>query len=165
MKKFGLFWAFSLLLATAGHAQSSDPFAELERQMEKMMQELRSGYSLHFPPGATDTTFYFKLDTTINGRDGGFFFNFTPPDGQAMEEAFGFEEFMKEFNDFFDRGYDERHRREKSPSDDGELRNGGDNDEPLPEERLRQREEGMQPRSGAPAKPNAQKPKIKTSRI
>ncbi len=168
MKKFGMFWAFSLLLATANHAQTSDPFAEIERQMEKMMQELRSGYSLRFPPGSTDTTFFFKIDTTIDGRDGGFFFDFTPPDGQAMEDAFGFEDLMKEFREFSDQfgsgRYDERHRK-KSPADDGELRKGDENDELLPEERLRREEQGMQPKSGAPAKPNVQKPKIKTSRI
>jgi len=167
MKKIGLFWAFSLLLATANQAQTADPFLELQRQMDKMMQELRSGYSFHFPPGASDTTFFFKLDTTLNGGNGSFFFDFSQPGTSGSDDTFGLDQLMKQFQEFgdqFNQRFDDP-QQEQSPADDGGRRKGDGSDELLPEERLRQQEEGMQPKSGATPKPNVQKPKIKTSRI
>lgn len=169
MKKFGLLLFLCLGMAALGVAQnktqSKDPFAELQRQMEKMMQDLRAGYSIQFPTEA-DTTLFFKWDTTLNNGNGDLFLRFGSPSGKGSDDPFGFNEMIKEFKDFA-QGLNGEHVTpggDQPPADDG-----ANPDEVLPEERLRDAEKGVTPKQGETApkleKAEPKKPKIKTTRI
>lgn len=189
-----LFLVFMAVLLTADHSAAQSGFsdiAEMQKRMlelqRRMMQEFQRnsfGDLFSFPGDQSadstfsffkfDTTFssdgngsYFKFDTTYSDGSAMHFFRFSPfgNDSSGMQSPFSFklEEFFGEPNRRGQRG------RQTLPKDDGNR----EEDELLPEERLRQEEEsqgldqpnGKQPPVRKDEKPAPKKPRIQTTRI
>jgi hypothetical protein len=171
MIKKPLFIVFCLLCASmlSAQNQNSDPFRDIEKEMDKWMQQLRQqGWAFTFPSDQ-DTSFFFKWDTTFQGGNGNsFFFRFNPPSGQQLNDALGWDDMMKELREFSDQFNQDffQPTPPASPSDDGALRNREGQEIPLPEEQLREQEKegNFTPKSGEKATPTS-KSKVKTIRI
>ena len=173
--------AFSLLIfisvcAPAATAQRTDPtFEELHRQMMEMqrqlMEELRQSpfNNLGFATPKGDSTFFFRFDTTFDGGSVSQFFHFSPlhSDSTMRGNFFG-------FDDMFDQFFNQRPPSSQPdngigdfPKDDG-TQNRSEEDL-LPEERLRQQENGTDKPAPKQVKPKAAEPKpdpkVKTIRI
>ncbi len=169
MKKNCILLSFMILIANSlqGQTKTMDPFREMEEQMQQLIQQFQQGMSFSLP-NTTDTTLFFKWDTSYQGGNGnGFLFRMNPPSGQQLNDAFGWDELMKELKEFSDQiqlGYFPENEP-LMPSDDGAMRNKEGESIPLPEEQLREAEKNqeMTPKSAPPAKPK--KPAVKTTRI
>jgi hypothetical protein len=166
-----------LMVGTASAQQDRMPsLAEMQRQMmemqRQMMQQLQN---FDRPNGlkrdtSSSSSYFFRFDTTFSsdGHSGGFQFHFSPFGSDSTDKGMGdFFGFDQMFQDFFDLGEPRRNRpndmENQLPKDDGNL--GRSEDDLLPEERLRQKEQ--QPLDSKPAAP-ADKPtksKIKTIRM
>lgn len=168
---------FSLALCQQATAQNTTPsFKEMERQMMEMqrqlMEQLRNSpfNDPNFAVPKWDTTFFFQFDTTFEGGNMSQFFRFSPfgADSTLRGDFFGF---GRLFDQFFNPGGqfgqpDDSIR--DLPQDDGGLPRN--EDDLLPEERLRQDEETEKSGKKQPAptpKPADPKPdpKVKTIRI
>lgn len=166
MKKWILpviFIFFNLMAAHAQTKPSNDPFEIMQKEIERMMSQMRSGMAFDFGLGM-DTMFYFKLDTTFGG-DNRFLFRMNPPGAPGSD--FDFFEKMDSLSRTWERSL--FGSKEAFPADDG---NTVPDDGLLPEERLRLEEEKesrikskspMDPSKPVPA--DVKKSKIKTSRI
>lgn len=155
----------ALFSANAQQNQDYDPFREMEKEFQKLMNQLHSGYSLDMAPGK-DTTFYFKWDTTLQGNGNGqFFFRFNPPNMGFHNDSVEFHDLFQDL-DAWSKRMDEHFNdgRNQQPADDGVEPNTGN--DVLPEERLRKQDE-MQEKGGQKGgeKPAPAKPKIKTIKI
>ncbi len=158
-------------------AQRNDPtFEELHRQMmemqRQMMEELRQSpfNNLGFATPKGDSTFFFRFDTTFDGGSISQFFHFSPlhSDSTMRGNFFGFDDM---FDQFF--------HQQRPPSDqpdygigDFPKDDGAENkseDDLLPEERLRQQENGKEQPAPKQARPKSAEPrpdpKVKTIRI
>lgn len=161
MKKWFFSCFFLLTFVFSATAQSSDPFEEMERAFQKMMDQMRTGMS--FGPGQ-DTTIYFRWDSLQHNGNGGFFFRFNPQAlGVRPGAEFDFYEEMDSLSRQLDRAmFGQRHQL---PADDGA--NPKTEDGLLPEERLRLEDEKT-PKANAPKKGERADPKtskLKTTRI
>lgn len=171
---------FAICHSAAAQNKQQQPFFEdFERQMLEMQQRLMDQFrnspfnDRGFANPQRDTTFQFRFDTTFEGGSMSQFFRISPfgLDTLSRGDFSDFDRIFEQFEQFFNfdgqqtpPDYDIR----DFPEDDGA--NPAEDDDMLPEERLRQQEEQprTQPdRKGQPAKPTAPKPdpKIKTIRI
>jgi hypothetical protein len=169
MKKSGIIFGLAMFIALTGMAQTSDPFEEMQRQMQQMIQQLRSGQGFSMPKGG-DSTFFFHIDTSFNNGNGNFFYRFGPAPGNGSmgDGTDMLDQMMRSFRNFsmpFDNGQWQQ-RGDQPPADDGGLRKEGDL---LPEEKLRKEEsDGQAPNeqpAAPPVKKDPPKQKIKTIRI
>lgn len=170
----GLLFFFTLTVGQKAIAQTQPPsFREMERQLlemqQQMMEQLRNSpfNDPNFAMPQWDTTFFYRLDTTFEGGNMSQFFRFSPfgSDSTSQDDFWGF---GRMFDQFFNPGGD----IEKPdygigdfPKDDGGKPQN--DEELLPEERLRQQEETEQ-KPPAPAPKSADPkpdPKVKTIRI
>lgn len=158
-----------MFLAMNCIAQSTDPFEDFQRQMQQMIQQLRSAKGFSMPKGG-DSTFFFHVDTSFNNGNGSFFYQFGPStgDGATGGNADILDQMMRSFRSFgmpFDNSQLQQHG-DQPPADDGNIRK---DDDLLPEEKLRDAESGEQAPKEQPAAPPAKKDppkqKIKTVRI
>jgi len=161
MKKWFFSCFFLLMFVFSAAAQSSDPFEEMERAFQKMIDQMRAGMA--FGPGQ-DTTIYFKWDTLRNDGNGSFFFRLNPQTlGMRPGAEFDFYEEMDSLSRQLDRAmFGQKH---PLPADDGA--NPNTEDGLLPEERLRLEDEKT-PKATVPKKGPTVDPKtskIKTTRI
>lgn len=161
MKKWFFSCFFLLIFVFSAAAQSSDPFEEMERAFQKIMDQMRAGMA--FGPGQ-DTTVYFKWDTLQHNGNGSFFFRFNPQTlGMRPGAEFDFFTEMDSFSRELDRAM--FGQRQLMPADDGAQPNMDDG--LLPEERLRLEDEktpkAMVPKKTPPVDPKTSK--IKTTRI
>lgn len=147
-----------------------DLFDQMHRQMLRGMQidttiTLSPGKQEFFQMGPDSSSyFYFKIDTSFSG-------------GQAMPDIFGTSPFGQNFDPFggsdgfgdFDRMFQQMEEMQRRmwgappsnvPQQEPEISEDG----LLPEERIRQREEGA-PNQPAPKPAAPVKPKVKTIRI
>lgn len=169
---------FSLAPCHQAVAQNTPPsFREMERQMLEMQQRLMEQFrnspfnDPNFAMPQWDTTFFFRFDTTIEGGNMSHFFHFSPfgADSTRQKGFFGFDNFFNQFFNLNPQFGQPDYGIRDFPKDDGNVPQ--DDDELLPEERLRQQEEqGENPENRKPApksksvepKPD---PKVKTIRI
>ena len=164
----------SLALCQQATAQNTTPsFKEMERQMMEMqrqlMEQLRNSpfNDPNFAVPKWDTTFFFQFDTTFEGGNMSQFFRCSPfgADSTLRSDFFGF---GRLFDQFFNPGGQPGYGIRDLPQDDGgQPRN---DDDLLPEERLRQEEETEKSGKKQPAptpKPAEPKPdpKVKIIRI
>jgi len=166
-----------LLVGTASAQQDRMPsLAEIQRQMMEMQRQMMQQFqNLDRPNGlrrdTSSSSYFFRFDTTFSsdGTNGGFQFHFSPFGSDSAATGLGdFWGFDQLFQDFFD--FAEPHRNgpndmeNQLPRDDGNSRRS--DDELLPEERLRQKEQSLDSKPADPAvKGKETKPKIKTIRI
>lgn len=153
-----LFIALLGAIAPDAQAQTMPSFEDMQRQMldmqERLMQELRSN-PLSNGSWMSDTTFFFRIDTTFDGGSAQFFRFGTPGGSNDM-----FEDFDRMFNDLF-QGFGDipGYRKPRQPADDGGMRRS--EEDLLPEEKLRQ--EDTTPQSGK--KPAESKSQVKKQSI
>jgi hypothetical protein len=176
MKKIGFLLTLAVCLNACTQAQQpTDPFDAMEKQMQQMMRDMRSGKAFTMPKGM-DSTYTFKFDTTFGNGNSHFFFHIDPPtgngqdpwgqDGDAMMNQMMQQ--LRNFSQQFGQGqFDEGQRldpQDMPPADDGGIRKEGDL---LPEEQLRKEDANPKAKTPAPepAKPEEKKSKIKTVRI
>ena len=168
---------FALVCVRPASAQSNAPsFEDIERQMmemqRRMMEQLRNGSfdqpNFAMPQG--DTVFQFRFDTTFDGGNMSQFFRFSPFGSDSSLQN-GFFDLGRMFDQFFnldgqlgepDYGIGD------FPKDDGDKPQN--EDDLLPEERLRQQEESgdKTPAKPAPKSKSAEPkpdPRVKTIRI
>jgi hypothetical protein len=168
---------FMLTYSQKTVAQTQPPsFREMERQMlemqQQLMEQLRNNpfNDPNFAMPQWDTTFFFRLDTTIEGGSMSQFFHFSPFGGDSTNQddfwGFGrmFEQFFNPDGQFEQPDYGIG----DFPQDDGDKQKNGE--ELLPEERLRQQEETekTEKKQAQPAPKSAEPkpdPKVKTIRI
>ena len=124
-------------------AQSAPDIADMLKKMEEMQKQLLKNFDdtdLAEKGFKLDTSFFFKMDTTLSDPD---FFNFSNPFGgqgipnnmNEMFDAFGdISQLFKQF------GFPGMEGEDNTPKDDGALRENNE-DELLPEEKLRLSEE------------------------
>ncbi|MEI6411907.1 MAG: hypothetical protein WCR52_21120 [Bacteroidota bacterium] len=161
-----LFSCLALFSAQAQQNRDYDPFSEMQKEIQKFIDQLHSGYSLDMSPGK-DTTFYFKWDTTLQGNGNGqFFFRFNPPNMGFQDDSLGFHDMFKDMDAWSKRMNEQyfNHGHNQGPADDGAAPDTGDG--LLPEERLRKQDE-LKEKGGEKedVKPAPAKPKVKTIRI
>lgn len=162
----------TLLLFAAGPAPAQDfpTFEELQRQMREMQRQMMEQLQNtpfsdpNFAMPQWDTTFQFRFDTTFEGGNMSQFFHFSPFDSDStmQDDFFGF---GRLFEQFFNPGSQfEQHDYGIGdfPQDDGGQPKN--EDELLPEERLRQ-QETEQSKKKQPAADPKPDPKVKTIRI
>jgi hypothetical protein len=172
----------ALITLNTALAQQQDPFAEMQRRMldmqRRLMQQLQGGDPWGSGPLRQDSSFFFRFDTSFStdGGTGRMQFFRSSPFGQSRDslgaaqnlgDFWGFDQL---FEDFFQLG-SPRSRFDMGdyqlPSDDGNLNR--QDDDLLPEERLRQQEErAKQKPSKTPPPASKEKPKkskIETIRI
>jgi hypothetical protein len=166
-KKTQLSLLFGLLLPLFSVAQTEEPlFDRLDQWMRRMDDQMRrampfdslfNGGRLQVSPDS-NTFFYFRIDTSFGGNQREFF-DFSPFENFNYEEFFGnkFPGFDNLFDNLFSNPFSRPNPRDRPdfPADDGNQ--SPDDDNLLPEERLRQQEEKT------PAK--KPEPKVKTIRI
>lgn len=145
------------------HAQNApnDPFEAMRRRMEALQKQMMQQFDLNQNPFGDqgfrrDSTFMFRFDTTITDGNGSFFFHFGGPKSDTTRQYgtgdfWGFEQL---FDDFFQQpfGQPKQERRPDMLNEDEDM---------LPEERLRQEEEKEQKKTT----PTPKKPKLKTIRV
>ncbi len=159
----------ALPLLACAQTQPADPMSDrFEQLLRRMDEQMRRGIPAdtslqggqwHVSPDSS-SFFYFHVDTSFNGLGGSGFFNFSPFGSPNRD---GFFDMDSLFEQFFNR-MDPRRGYGDLPADDGNAEQP--EDELLPEERLRLKEEQKQPGANPapqPAKP--EKPKVKTIRI
>ena len=142
----------------------------LEMQ-QRMMEQLRNS-PFNDPnfamPQWGDTTFQFRFDTTFEGGNMSQFFHFSPfgSDSTLQDDFFGFGRIFDQFFNLDGQGGQPDYGIQDFPKDDGGKPEN--EDELLPEERLRRQEEAEKSGKKQPApksvdpKPD---PKVKTIRI
>ncbi|MFN8301562.1 MAG: hypothetical protein U0U46_03650 [Saprospiraceae bacterium] len=175
MKKTTLL-LIALFSASLAFAQQPDPFGDALRRMDSQMRrglppaDSSSGNTFYFSfPQQTDSTYFFRFDTTFSNGSGSFFFQFSPMPGQGSEQfspmtdPFGLQQMMQQFFNF-GMGFDDPFMLQgMPPADDG---NRQSEDGLLPEERLRQSAPPpATPGKGAQPKPKSKSEEIKTTRI
>lgn len=169
MKKYvSLLFASFYLFCPAGAQSTADPFSEMLRRMDQMMQRGvpqpdSTGRGSLFFSIPMDSMGTFRFDTTFQDGSGSFFFHFSPGqmNGETLRDPFG----MDLMQDFFSKSFEQLFQMPNpgQPADDGALRQEGDL---LPEERLRQSENAPPPaKKPAPAAPKKPDSDIKTIRI
>lgn len=146
-----LFMAFLMPTPNTLHAQTEDPFKQMERMMRLMEQRMQQSMR--------------SMDDMMNGRSGGrtlrdtsFFFSDTITSGDGMTRMFrffsdgfqpdslrngqGMDSFLRRFFDMAE-GLDEDMTGDETPADDGNSPS-----DVLPEERMRQREDKQKSKEG-----------------
>jgi hypothetical protein len=164
---------FFAIANTALAQNNNQPFSEdFERQMLEMQRRLMDEFR-NFARPQWDTTYQYRFDTTFEGGSMSQFFRVLPfgIDTLSRSDFSDFDRMFEEFEQFFN--FDGQltepdYGIRDFPEDDGAK--PAEDDELLPEERLRQQDEPQQKqpgRKGQPAKPAEPKPdpKIKTIRI
>ncbi|MBK6931865.1 MAG: hypothetical protein IPH12_13775 [Saprospirales bacterium] len=160
-----------LLLPAFGHTQTNDPvFDRFEQLLRRMDGQMRRGMPfdtafsngrMQFSPDSS-SFFYFHIDTSFNGA-GSDFFHLSPfgsPNGQGL---FNLDQLFEQFFNGADSFAPQRGSGD-FPADDGQKPAG--EDDLLPEERLRLREELPQgQRKPAPKPEKTPQSKVKTIRI
>ncbi|MCC6413712.1 MAG: hypothetical protein IT270_18840 [Saprospiraceae bacterium] len=151
-----LFVALFGAVMPGAQGQSMPGMDEMQRQMldmqQRLMQELRNS-PLTNGSLFSDTTFFFRLDTTFENGSAQFFQFGTPGGSDDM-----FDEFDRMFNDLFQGFGDMPYFGEpRQPADDGGMRKS--EEELLPEEKLRQ--ENTPEKKPAESKSQAKKQSIR----
>ncbi len=157
-----VFFLAQVALSCPSFSQNWDPnseemLKELESIQKKMMEQFQSFQS-------DSSSFFFRFDTAFSGQGGLDFFKMPPNmgNGQSFGNFFGdFGALEKQLNQLFGRPYSDA-----TPKDDGEIRT--DENDLLPEEKLREQPEGepsekpeqLKPKTEKPAKPRRQGVKI-----
>jgi hypothetical protein len=168
MRSYSLFLALALTVFASCSASAQNEHKDSEQQeisnmieqMRNLMEQMQGGggFSFSFPEMGSDSSFSrsFRFDTTITSDQ--LFRNMPFSDGQ--NGAFG-SDFFRQFEQM-QRMLEGSGMQEGGSRDDGEERH---EDEPLPEEQLRQSEE----ESSEPQKPakkhNTKQKARKTTRI
>lgn len=174
LTKTALALLFLLIFSHRAAAQTPTPsFEDMRRQMLEMQRQMfehLQNFSFEHPNFTKDTTFFFHFDTTFEGGSISRFFHFSPFGNDSIQQQDDFFGFDNWFNQFFnlDDGQFEQPDfgiRDFPKDDGGQTQN---EDELLPEERLRQQEEaeksGKKQSAPKTAEPKPD-PKVKTIRI
>ncbi len=152
----------SLALTDGARAQNPTLAEEMQQRLQDMELRLQQGLR-GFDQFRDSSGIYFHFDTTFSGDTR--LFRFTPP-GDSLGELSELEQLLRSMFDFEAPFADRTPGARPFPKDDGHLPH--DDDELLPEERLRQAEQvppnGQQP-PAAPTPPAAKKPRVPSIRI
>ena len=165
MKKkvpFLIIFLASIALSDSARAQSPTLEEEMQQRMQELQLRMQQGLR-GFDQFRDSSDIFFHFDTTFSGDTR--FFRFTPP-GDSLGGLSELEQLLRSMFDFGEPFTDRAPGARPFPKDDGHLPH--DDDELLPEERLRQAEQappnGQQP-PVAPTTPPAKKPRVPSIRI
>ena len=145
-KKTLLLFAVAAFLPGFSRAQNSDPmFDQMQQMIQRLQEQMRRGMPvdtsfqgghLQYSPDSS-SYFYYHIDTSFNGIGGSQFFQFGDPGPGGMPDM---NSLMQQFfNMPFGQQFDQPGQGD-FPADDGGQQ-GSNEDELLPEERLRLQEE------------------------
>lgn len=152
----------AIVLSNSARAQNPTLAEEMQQRMQELQLRMQQGLR-GFDQFQDSSGIYFNFDTTFSGDSR--FFRFTPP-GDSLGGLSELEQLLRSMFDFGEPFADRTPGARPFPKDDGHLPH--DDDELLPEERLRQAEQappnGQQP-PVAPLPPPAKKPRVPSIRI